>query len=67
MKELRINIQGMSCKHCKMALEGAIGQMEGVNSVEVDLASNSALIHVEDEAMLQQIKKVIQEAGYQVK
>lgn len=67
MKEIKVSITGMSCKHCKMALEGAIGQMEGVQAVEVDLASNSATIQVEDEGLLEQIKATIEDAGYQVK
>ena len=34
MSKLTIKIEGMSCQHCKMALEKAIGQLEGVNSVK---------------------------------
>lgn len=64
MKVLTIMIEGMSCEHCKKALETAISQLEGVNSVEVDLDRNLAEIEVEDESAEQRIRQTIADAGY---
>lgn len=66
MKTIKIDIEGMSCPHCKMALETAIGQLEGVQAVEVDLEKNQAIIEAEDD-MLDTIRKTIEEAGYRAK
>ena len=30
----------ISCEHCQHAIEGALGQTEGVNSVKVDIPTN---------------------------
>lgn len=66
MKTIIISIEGMSCSHCKMALETAIGQLDGVQAVEVDLEKNQATIEAEDD-MLETIRSTIIEAGYTTK
>lgn len=37
-------ISGMACNHCKMTVEKAIGALEGVESVEVDLGAGTATV-----------------------
>lgn len=64
MSKLTIKIEGMSCGHCKMALEAAIGQMDGVSSVQVDLENNLANIEVENENIKEKVLETIKEAGY---
>ncbi|HOB34441.1 MAG: heavy-metal-associated domain-containing protein [Firmicutes bacterium] len=64
MSKLTIKIEGMSCQHCKMALEKAIGQLEGVNSVEVDLEAGTASIEVANADLQDKIIETIKEAGY---
>lgn len=64
MSKLTMEIEGMSCGHCKKALETAIGQLEGVRSVTVDLDKNLATIDVEDEGLKDKIRETIVEAGY---
>jgi len=64
MSELKLIIEGMSCSHCKKALEAAISQMEGVNCVSIDLEKSLATIEVEDEGLKEKIREAIIEAGY---
>lgn len=64
MTELKLKIEGMSCPHCKKALETAIAQLDGVNSVQVDLESNAATIQVDDEKLKDKIRDTIIDAGY---
>jgi len=66
LQEIKINIEGMSCSHCKIALEKAIGQLEGVQSVEIDLEKNLARIEAQDD-MTEIIRQTISEAGYTAK
>jgi len=66
LKILKINIEGMSCSHCKTALETAIGQLDGVRAVEINLENNQARIEAEDD-MTEIIRKTISEAGYSAK
>jgi copper chaperone len=64
MARLTLKINGMSCAHCKRALEAAIGQMEGVNSVAIDLERSLATIEAENEGLLEKIRETIIQAGY---
>jgi len=62
-----ISVGGMTCNHCKMAVEKALKTLDGVTDASVDLASKKVSIDydpaVEDENGL---KKTISEAGYEV-
>jgi hypothetical protein len=31
MKNITLNVQGMSCGHCVHSIEGSVGQLEGIN------------------------------------
>ena len=35
-----INVEGMSCDHCRNAVESALAKLNGVTSAEVDLDKN---------------------------
>ena len=40
-----ITVKGMNCNHCKSNVETAILKMDGVESVDIDLASGRTVIH----------------------
>lgn len=58
------NVSGMSCNHCKANVERAIRSVEGVEEVNVDLASATAkVIGTHDsEALIRQVKSFGYEA-----
>ncbi len=62
-----ILIEGMQCNHCKMSVEKALGSIEGVTKVEVSLENKNAIIESTKEIQDSEIKKVIEEAGFEVK
>ncbi|MEK9198230.1 copper chaperone CopZ [Ureibacillus sp. 179-F W5.1 NHS] len=67
MKNVTLNVQGMSCGHCVKAIEGSVGKLEGVDQVSVNL--DEALVDVsfnESQVSLEQIKETIEEQGYDV-
>ncbi|MEH7467989.1 copper ion binding protein, partial [Priestia megaterium] len=37
MENVTLSVQGMSCGHCVKAVEGGLGELNGVKSVEVSL------------------------------
>lgn len=39
-----MTIEGMSCNHCKMAVEKALKKLDGVSDAVVDLAQKQAAI-----------------------
>ncbi|MBX9956581.1 copper chaperone CopZ [Peribacillus simplex] len=68
MKNITLNVQGMSCGHCVNSIEGSVGQLEGINQVNVKL--NDAQVEVtfnESQVSLDIIKKTIEDQGYEVK
>ena len=54
----------MSCGHCVSALNDAVADVEGVESVDVDLASK--LVDVEGSADEEAVRQAIEAAGYEV-
>ncbi|MGN7478375.1 copper chaperone CopZ [Solibacillus silvestris] len=67
MQNITLNVQGMSCGHCVKAIEGSVGELEGVNQVNVKL--DEALVNVsfdETQVTPAAIKETIEEQGYDV-
>lgn len=57
-------VPGVTCGHCKMAIENEVGQVPGVERVEVDIEAKRVAIDgtAEEDAIL----AAIAEAGYEV-
>ena len=61
-----LNVEGMSCNHCKVAVENALKEI-GVSKAEVDLAAKKVTAEFSAEKLnLDTIKKTIIDAGYEV-
>lgn len=65
MKKL-ITVEGMCCEHCASRVEKALSAVSGVVSADVKLKKNLAVVRSRDEVSDDEIKKVIEEAGYKV-
>jgi len=57
-----ITVEGMSCEHCQESVEAALANVQGVQSVEVDL--DTAQATVEGDAATQDLVTAVDEAGY---
>jgi manganese/iron transport system permease protein/iron/zinc/copper transport system permease protein len=63
---LHLTIDGMTCAYCVRAVERAIGRVEGVTSVRVDLSSRSVDITLDGPAAgPERVREAIRHAGYQ--
>lgn len=61
------SVPDVSCGHCKMAIEKAVGALEGVSRVEVDVEGKTVDIDFDDErAPETTILETLDEAGYPV-
>lgn len=58
------NIEGMSCNHCVMNVKKAIESIDGVNSVEVNLSDNTAVVDGNPDDNT--VKNKVEEIGYKV-
>ena len=59
-----IKINGMSCGHCSMAVKKALGQIEGVEKVEVSLEDKTATINSTTSLDINILKEIIDDEGY---
>lgn len=65
MKTVTVKIGGMSCQHCVKAVSQAVGQVEGVDSVQVDLAGETAVINYDETVFdLLKVREAVVEEGY---
>jgi copper chaperone len=62
--EITYTVEGMSCAHCKSAVEEEVGQVAGVEFVNADVDSKLVVVRGEglDDATL---RAAIDEAGYE--
>ena len=61
-----IHIVGMTCQHCVVAVEEALGRVDGVTDVEVDLDSGMATFSEEKPVDMSDVRQAVQAAGYDV-
>lgn len=64
MKQTILKVNGMSCNHCKNAVEKAVKSISDVESVQVNLELGQVV--VEGSADYDRLVKAIEEAGYEV-
>ncbi len=63
-----LNVEGMSCSHCENSVKKAVGELEGVESVAVDIKGNKVTIEFYPERIsVDTIKDAIEDQGYDVK
>jgi len=67
MKTSTLNVEGMSCNHCVMAIKKTVGAIQGVESVDVNLEGGTVVAQHGDGVNMEQLKEAIQGAGYDVK
>ncbi|MGJ9459318.1 copper chaperone CopZ [Oceanobacillus sp. CF4.6] len=62
-----LNVQGMTCGHCKMSVEGALNELNGVTNTEVDLATGKVdVTYDEDKVTSEAMREAVEEQGYDV-
>ena len=67
MVQIDIKVAGMSCGHCKAAVEQALEDLNGVELAEVDLDSGVVTVDYDDDSLdMEDLKQAILDAGYEV-
>jgi heavy metal translocating P-type ATPase len=68
MAKVQVKIGGMSCSFCALTLHKAVGQLDGVEKVNVSLAHEEALVEYDPARVEEtQIKDAIRSVGYTVR
>ncbi|MBX3068131.1 MAG: heavy-metal-associated domain-containing protein [Microbacteriaceae bacterium] len=60
------NVSGMTCGHCVQSVSAEIGKLEGVDSVDIDLASGAVTVSGSQELETDAVRAAVEEAGYQL-
>lgn len=59
-------VVGMSCGHCVQAVEEAVGAIDGVESVTVDLDSGLVTVQSDTAIPTDVVASAVDDAGYQL-
>lgn len=63
----KILVEGMSCGHCVAHVKEALGELNGVEVLDVTLETNSATVNMANSNVSDEdIKAIIDEYGYKV-
>ena len=65
-RQLVLNVPDVSCNHCKMAIERAVAQVPGVQSVDVEVDTKSVNVLLDPSGDLQAVRAAIEDEGYTV-
>ncbi len=57
-------VEGMTCDHCVNAVRTEVSALEGVTSVDVDLATGEVSVDSEAALDVEAVRRAIDEAGY---
>ncbi|MCJ2540345.1 MAG: heavy-metal-associated domain-containing protein, partial [Candidatus Thermoplasmatota archaeon] len=62
----KLKIAGMTCANCVTTIERAIGALDGVSSVSVNLGNERAYVNYNPRTVtLKDMKRAVEEAGYE--
>lgn len=64
---ITLNVQGMTCNHCKMAVTNALTELEGVQNVEVQLQEGTVNVEYDEAKVdVEKMKEAIEDQGHDV-
>ncbi|MFH5227573.1 heavy-metal-associated domain-containing protein [Antrihabitans spumae] len=66
MSTATVTVVGMTCGHCVSSVREEVGTIDGVTSVDVDLASGRVVIDSAEPVDRDVIKGAVHEAGYRL-
>jgi len=67
MTDETLNVEGMSCAHCKAAVEGELKALPGIEKAKADVARGTVeLRYDESKVGAENLESAIEEAGYRV-
>ncbi|SHM62638.1 copper chaperone [Caldanaerovirga acetigignens] len=67
MPDITLKVLGMSCMHCKHAVESAVKALPGIEKVEAKVEEGKVEVYFDSSKVsVEQIASAIEDAGYDV-
>jgi copper chaperone len=67
MIEKTLDVEGMSCAHCKAAVEGELRALPGIEKADADVARGTVEVRYDESKVgTEDLKRAIEEAGFTV-
>jgi copper chaperone len=67
MTDKTLNVEGMSCAHCKAAVEGELKALPRIEKANADVARGTVEVRYDESKVgTEDLKGAIEEAGYRV-
>jgi copper ion binding protein len=66
MAESTYTVKGMTCGHCVSSVTEEVGQIDGVQSVDVDLPTGKVTVTSEAPVSEDAVRAAVTEAGYEL-
>ncbi|HHV28910.1 copper chaperone CopZ [Acetivibrio mesophilus] len=64
---VKLAVEGMSCNHCVNSIKKAVGNLDGVDNVEIDLEGKKVTVEYDSSKVkVETIKDSIEDQGYDV-
>ena len=62
-----LNVEGMSCNHCKASVRKALEDLDGVREADVSLEDKKARVELDKDLADQVLVKAVEDAGFSAK
>lgn len=66
MTQATLSVPDISCDHCKMSIEGAVNELDGVDKVEVAIDDRTVDVSFDSPTDMNAIVAAIEGQGYEV-
>ena len=66
MTSITLSVPEISCDHCKNSIEGAVGELTGVDTVEVTIDARTVDVSFESPTDVDAVVAAIEGQGYEV-
>lgn len=66
MTSITLSVPEISCDHCKNSIEGAVGELAGVDKVEVTIDARTVDVSFDSPTDLEAVVAAIEGQGYEV-
>jgi copper chaperone len=67
MEQTTLKIEGMTCDHCKAAVNNALTELEGVAEVDVNVKEGTAKVSYDSSSVsVSEMNEAVEEQGYDI-